>query len=143
MLVDFFHLLDTCLTLLYIIAFTSGVSGGVSDTSHGVQLQSNGYVRTASLYNRPGDDFYPNKGDLWSINFSSFGFSDSCITIPEIQRVSIVESGNDAWNIESIVTLVRGSSNLQVLTQDFSVNRWIDGDGDVSHRRFNLSFAGK
>jgi hypothetical protein len=57
--------------------------------------------------------------------------------------VSIVENGNDAWNIETIVTLVSDSSNrLQVLTRDFDVFRWIDGDGEVSHRCFDLSFAG-
>jgi hypothetical protein len=57
--------------------------------------------------------------------------------------VSIVENGNDGWNIETIVTLVSDSSNrLQVLTRDFNVFRWIDGNGAASHRRFDLTFAG-
>ena len=134
--------IGTCLTSLYIIAFTSGVTHGQSDTSHSIQLESNGVVRTISLYDRPGDDFQSHKGDLWSMHFSSFHFSDSCIRIPEIQRVSLVENGNDGWNIKTIVTLVNGSNRLQVLTQDFNVNRWIDGDEDLSYRRFDLSFAG-
>ena len=135
--------IGTCLTLLYIIAFTSGITNGQSDTSHSIQLESNGVVQTVSLiYNRPGDDYQSHKGDLWSMRFSSFHFSDSCIRIPEIQRVSLVESGNDGWNIQTIVTLVSGSNRLQVLTQDFSVNRWIDGDRGASYRRFDLSFAG-
>ena len=114
----------------------------MSDTSHSVQLESNGVMQTRSLYNRPGDDYLTNKGDLWSFNFqSSFGFN--CIRISDIDRVSIVENANDGWNIETIVTLVSDSSNrLQVLTRDFDVNRWIDGDGAASHRRFDLSFAG-
>ena len=114
----------------------------MSDTSHSVQLESNGIVRTRSLYNRPGDDYLSNKGDLWSFSFSS-SFGLSCIRISDIDRVSIVESGNDGWNIETIVTLVSDSSSrLQVLTQDFNVYRWIDGDGAASYRRFDLSFAG-
>ena len=128
--------------MLYIIAFTSGITNGHSDTSHSIQLESNGVVQTISLYDRPGDDSQSHKGDLWSMQFSSFHFSDNCIRIPEIQRVSLVESGNDGWNIQTIVTLVSGSNRLQILTQDFSVNRWIDGDRGASYRHFDLSFAG-
>ena len=80
---------------------------------------------------------------MWDIHFSSFGFCDSCIKIPEIERVSIVESGNDGWNIATVVTLVSNSSHYQVLTQDFDVNRWVDGDDLEAHRRFDLNFAGK
>ena len=124
------------------MAFTSDLDAAESDTSHSIQIQSNGVVRTLSLYDRPGDDFVANKGDIWDIGFSSFGFSDSCIRIPEIDRVSIVENGNDGWNIGTIVTLVSDSSNYQVLTQDFNVNRWIDGDEYTAYRRFDLNFAG-
>ena len=137
------YTIGTCLTLLYIIAFTSGIINGQSDTDHSIQLESNGVVRTVLLYNRPGDDYQSHKGDLWNMQFSSFHFSDSCIRISEIQRVSLVESSNDGWNIQTIITLVSaGSNRLQVLTQDFNVNRWIDGDRDLSYRRFDLSFAG-
>ena len=96
-------------------------------------------MRTASLYDRPGDDYQSNKGDLWTISFSSFGFSDSCIRIPEIQRVSIVlPTGNDDWNVETVVTLVSGSSNLQVITRDLGVNRWINGRMDLSSAGNNI-----
>ena len=133
----------SCLTQLYIIAFTSGMENAQSGTSHSVQIQLNGVVQTSLLYDRAGDDYQLNKGDLWDISFSTFGFSDSCITITEIQRVSIVESGNDGWNIETILTLVSDSRNLQVLTQDFGANHWIDGDHpSLAYRRFDLRFAG-
>ena len=127
----------SCLSKLYVMAFTSGLSGASSDTSHSVQLQYNGAVKTMDLYNRPGDDYLSNKGDLWELSLSA------CIKIPEIQRVSIVENGNDGWNIESIVTLVSDSSNIQVLTQDFDVNCWIDGDGAASHKQLDLTIPGK
>lgn len=63
-----------------------------------------------------------NKGDLWKINFSDFGFTDGCITIGEISGASIVENSNDGWNIDSIVTLVKDNrGGVEVLTQDLDV----------------------
>ena len=44
------------------------------------------------------------------------------------------------WNIESIATFVKDTAGgFEVLTQDFDVYRWVDGDGDSSHRRFDLT----
>ena len=95
------------------MAFTSGLSGAGSDSAFSVEIQLNGEVRTSQLYNRPGNDFDDNKGDLWDLLFSSFSFSESCIKISEIERIAIVDSGieSDDWNIETIVTLVDDSSN--------------------------------
>ncbi|MCG8623624.1 MAG: hypothetical protein MJE68_16730 [Proteobacteria bacterium] len=90
------------------MAFTSGVDDAGSDTSHIIEVQTIGQVRNLVLYDRPGDDMQKNKGDLWKINFSDFSFTDGCITIGEISGASIVENnGNDGWNIDSIVTLVK------------------------------------
>ena len=121
------------------MAFTSDLSGASSDTSHSIKLHYNGREKTMALYDRPGDDYMSNKGDLWELTLSG------CIKIRDIQRVSIVANGNDGWNIESIVTLVSDSSNIQVLTDNFDVNRWIDGDGPSSQRQFYLKLphAGK
>lgn len=56
--------------------------------------------------------------------------------------MSIIAGNNDSWNIDSIVTLVKDSGNgIQVLTQNLDVNRWIDGDGHHTHRRFELTLA--
>lgn len=83
-----------------------------------------------------------NKGDLWKIHFPEFHFTDTCIRISEIRQVSIIESSNDGWNIDSIVTLVRDSSNgVQVLTQNLDAYRWIDGDSHHTRRRFGLTMA--
>ena len=128
---------DSCLSKLYVMAFTSGVSGANSDSSHSIQLQYNGATKTMDLYNRPGDDYLSNKGDLWELSLSG------CIKFPEIQGVSVVENGNDGWNIGSIVTLVSDSRNMQVLTQDFDMNCWIDGDGSTSHKQLDLTLPGK
>ena len=122
------------------MGFTSNLWAAGSDTSHGIQIQYNtGAVRTMTLYDRPGDDYKPNKGDLWELSLSG----GHCIKLRDIIRVSIFEKGNDGWNIESIVTLVSDSSNIDVLTRDFHVNRWIDGNGASSHKQFDLTLPGK
>ena len=106
------------------MAFTSDLEHAETDTRSNIQLQyNNGNVQTMTLYGWPGDDFQSNKGDLWKFSLSG------CITLSAITSVSVVENGNDGWNIRSIVTLVRDPTDrIQVLTQNFGVNRWIDGD---------------
>ena len=92
------------------------------------------------LYDRPGDDYEPHKGDIWTYEMSTF-FPRRCVRIGDINEVAVSYGGNDGWNIETIVTLVKDSDDkYQLLTGDFSVNRWIDGDGAVQHRRFMLTF---
>ena len=117
------------------MAFTSGLAHADSDTNHNIELQYSGLVRTMTLYDRPGDDSQPNKGDLWEFSLSG------CVTLSAITRVSVAENGNDGWNIESIVTFVRdASSRIQVLTRNFGARRWIDGDHS-SQRRYDLTLS--
>ena len=126
------------------MAFTSGIPGAGSESTYSVQIKSNGLVRSSSLYNDlSGEDFEANKGYLLEIRFSSFGFSDNCITLAEVERVSIAGEGINDWNIQTIVTLVSDMSHYSALTEDFNVNHWIDGnDADPAIRRFDLNFAG-
>jgi hypothetical protein len=116
------------------LAFTSGLSDAGSDSEFGIQIQLNGDVRALTFLDRPGNDFQSNKGDMWDFVFSSFGFHESCMKILEIERVSIFQSGTLVGDL---------SNNYQVLTHDFNVNHWIDGNSaDSEHRRFDLNFAG-
>ena len=121
------------------MAFTSGIQDAdSSDATYQIQLQYyGGTVQTFTFYDRPGDDYLSNKGDLWQFSFSG------CITLSAISRVSIVaESGTDGWNIGSVVTLVGDShGRIQVLTRDFDANFWIDTDNSLYDRPFVLSFA--
>ena len=64
-----------------------------------------------------------------------------CIVPEDIEEIIMVESSDDGWNIESIVTFLRSGSDYQLATLDMEVNRWIDGDEDHSHRRFELSLV--
>ena len=129
------------MSLLYVIAFTPiQFTAGSGTLSHEVQVQYNGIVQNLYLYDRPGiNDYQQGKGDLWKFNLTIYG----CITISAIERVSVVQTGNGSWRIESIVTLVKDSSDeIQLLTRDFNVYRLIDGSNGNSQRQFNLTFAG-
>ena len=124
------------------MAFTSGEDKADSDTSHIIEVQTIGQVRNLVLYDRPGDDMQKNKGDLWKINFSDFDFTDGCITIGKISGASIIKNGDDGWNIDSVVTLVKDDrGGVEVLTQDLDKFRWVDGDGLPKYRRFDLTLA--
>lgn len=129
-------LIGSCLSTLYVMAFTSGLPSAGSDSPYQIQLHYNsGTVRTISLYDRPGDDYLENKGDLWQFSLSG------CITLSAISQVSIVADGTDGWNIGSVVTLVRDSQGrIQVLTRNFGSNFWIDTDNGFN-RPFILSLA--
>lgn len=133
---------DSCLATLYTIAFTSNEMYAGSDGVQTIQLQYNGSsMQNLTLHDRAGDDFLPNKGDVWESDLSHFG----CITLSGIKRVSVVASSNDGWNIESIVTLVSESTSkfnqIQVLTRDFDIFRWVDGDSMESYRHFDLTLS--
>ena len=102
-------------------------------------------VRHIELPDLPGDDFKKNRGDLWKIRLIWFDFPQSietCITRSDIQDVQIVEGSNDAWLIDSIVTLVKDKNgNSEILTCDLDVSQWIDGDGTSSERRLQLTIV--
>lgn len=129
----------SCLTHLYVLAFTSGVGGAGSDDGHSVELRTNTETRSVRLYDRPGDDYYPHKGDLWKISISDFHFNDHCIRIPELRGIALTEHSNDGWHIESVVTFVKSGYSYQLYSENFEANRWIDGNDHHSRRRFDLN----
>ena len=98
-------------------------------------------TRSVRLYNRPGDDYYSHKGDLWKIPISDFHFSDGSITVSEIIGIAITERSTDGWHIESIVTFMKSGSDYQLLSEDFEVNRWIDQNSGASNRRLDLTLV--
>ena len=72
-----------CGTELYVMAFTSGVRNAGSDDSPHMTIELTTHEKKdVTLYDRPGDDMYPNKGDLWEFRISLLHFStDKCISI--------------------------------------------------------------
>ena len=131
---------DGCISTVYTMAFTSGRANAHSDTGHYIKIRlHNNEERRVRFPDNPGDDMLKNKGDLWEISLSSFGFSMTCITKRDIHSVAIQEGGNDGWNIKSVATMVRSGSKFQILTANMNVNRWIDGNDHPSHRSFTLT----
>ena len=131
-----------CYQSLYILAFTSGKKHAGSNDAAKVEMRlRSGETRLVRLYNRPGDDYAKNKGDLWKISLSSFGFTDKCITRSDIKNLALVEGGRDGWNIDSVVTFLKHGSYYRLLSRDFNVYRWLDENGQLSHLRFDLTLV--
>ena len=63
------------------MAFSSNLNWGDFDSSYKIELQYNRGVKTMDLYNRHGDDYMSNKGDLWELSLSD------CIRLSEVQRM--------------------------------------------------------
>ena len=121
------------------MGFTSGLQDAQSHHSPYLQISlKNNEEGTVIFPDNPGD-MVQNKGDLWEINKSSFGFSVTCVTKKDIHSVTIKQGGNDGWNIKSIATMIRSGSKFQILTADMNVNRWIDGDQQLFHRSYTLT----
>ena len=108
---------------------------------HAVEVRTATETRSVALYDRPGDDYLSNKGDLWKIPISDFESTDDCITVSELIGIAITERSTDGWHIESVVTFVRSDSDYQLLSEDFEANRWIDQDSEDSRRRFDLTLV--
>ena len=124
-----------CATYLYVMGFTSNVGHAGSDDDHYVLINlKNGEERHLKLYDRKGNDMLENKGDLWKIPIRQFKFRERCITKSSISRITIEEGGDDGWNIESIITML----DDHLLSVDFHVNRWVDGNSDRRYRKFVL-----
>ena len=94
------------------MAYTSGIPSAGADAHHKIRLQAKGLSSIKTLPDLPQDDYLPHKGDLWKLNLRNFFGFTTCITINDIQQISILQGNNDGWNIESIVTLI-----LQLLTK--------------------------
>ncbi len=130
-----FVLTGTCLCRLYVLAFTSSRRYGSSFASHFLEVKIRG---KRLVKKRLGSYKKSNKGDLWKFNFNP----SLCVRIRDIQRVAIAAANRNSWNIDSIVTMVKDRKGKTfILTQNLDVFRWISKSGDISRRRFQLTFA--
>ena len=122
------------------MAYTSNLQNAGSDNSHRISLQVRGSTSTKYLPDLPGDDYSPNRGDLWKLDLDNFFGFTGCIRINDINSISILQGNNDGWNIDSIVTFAVVDQNSWELTSaDFDVFQWIDGDSEANEREFTLS----
>ena len=136
------HTADDCLDEIYVLGFTSGKKHAGAQDCHSIEIRANGETRIIKLPNLEGDDYKEDKGDLWKIEINDFGFDEGCIELDDVEAIAIHASNNDGWNIESIVTFFKSNpDSYQLASVDFEVNRWIDGNRDDSHERFQLNMV--
>jgi len=124
------------------MAFTSNYRNADSDLDHGIELRVRGRTYRKELPNLPKNDYESEKGDLWELDLHNFFHINSCTRVNDIDEIAIVESSDDGWNIDSIVTfLVVNRHYWELSSVDLDVYRWIDGDGHYSRRRFSLTLV--
>ena len=100
-----------------------------------------GQTKLIGLPNLPGNDFSMNKGDLWKLSFENdLGFTD-CMTLGDLDAITIVADSTDGWNIDSIASYVCAAENCQEATHDFDVFQWIDTNREPEDERFSLTNA--
>ena len=100
-----------------------------------------GQTKLIRLPNLPGNDFSRNKGDLWKLSFENdLGFTD-CMTLGDLNAITIVADSTDGWNIDSIAAYVCAAGNCQEATHDFDVFQWIDTNREPEDERFSLTNA--
>ena len=122
------------------MAFTSGVSDAGSNLDHIIKLQAKGFNSAHFLPDLPKGNFEQQKGDLWKLSMEDFFGFTTCITIYDIQNISIVAGSIDGWNIESIVTFaVVNKTNWKHISADYNVNKWVDLNSGAERKEFPLS----
>ena len=94
---------------------------------------------SARFPNNEGNDMSEDKGDLWRIPISDFGFSKQCVLLEDFDMILVQEGGNDGWYISSIFTVAAAGGGYTLLTADVDVNKWIDGNGSDSERQLILT----
>ena len=135
-----------CLETIHVWAKTGTVGNTGSDDSPFIEIDAVSQVRSLRLPDLPADDYTEGKVDMFRIPMGDFGFSvytwsgvSSCVRPSDIQRITIVEGGDDGWNIEHIlVTGIMYNGQFDMLAENMFANRWIDGDGGSGDERFDL-----
>ena len=123
------------------MAYTSDLRDAGSDSSHKISLQVNGSTSTGRFPYLPGNEYYPNRGDIWKLHLTDFFGFTGCITKSDIDHISVLQGSVDGWNIESIVTFAVVSEYWELTSADFNVFQWLDGDFKEERGEFTLSLV--
>ena len=129
-----------CINYLYISALTSNLPNSQSKTDHNVTLLAKGVESTIKLPDLPKGKFQQGEGDLWKLSIEADFSITTCITLDDIQSISLVAASDDGWNVGSITTFAVVSSDCKkLISADYDVNQWVDGNGADGHVEFVLS----
>ena len=124
------------------MAYTSDIYNSQSNTPHNVTLLAKGLESTQTLPDLPKGNFEQALADQWKLDIKDFFGFDSCITLDDIQGISIIANSNDAWNIGSIVTFaVNDNDCREQISADYSIDQWIDGNGAAENVEYQLSLT--
>ena len=123
------------------MAFTGTSRNSFTSNPPTIILQVNDEVGKIALPTPTGNEFSPGKGDLWRVDISNFKFTDTCVTKGDVSKITLEETGNDGWLVDSIVTFLRSDGAFILLSVDIDVNRWIDGNGGTELEQFSLTIV--
>ena len=131
-----------CINYLYVMAVTSDVYNSQSKTDHNITVMAKGLTSTIRLPDLPNGNFEKGVGDLWKLDIKTDFKFTTCITLCDIQSISIIPDSIDAWNIGSIVTFASVDGDCwEMVSADYNIDQWVDGDGDIKNRGFALSLT--
>ena len=125
------------------MAFTDEATNSFTSDFPTIELTVDEETQSVQLPGLEGLSFTSNKGDLFTIELSDFGFEADCIKKWDVDEVAVVAGGTDGWLIDSIVTFLRAEedASFTLLTSDIAVDQWIDGNGGPSQRRLDLTIV--
>ena len=115
--------------------YTSDLGDTGAGDPHRIRLQVKGSASTRILPHLRGS----KAGDIWKLHLTDFFGFTGCITINDIDRISILKSSSDGWNIESIATFAVVSEYWELTSADFNVIQRVDGDSEDDCKEFTLS----
>ena len=124
------------------MAVTSDVYNSQSKTDHNITVMAKGIASTIRLPDLPNGNFEKGVGDLWKLDIKTDFKFTTCITLCDIQSISIIPDSNDAWNIGSIFTFAAVDGDCwEMVSADYNIDQWVDGDGAAENRGFALSLT--
>ena len=129
--------LAACIDEVIVMTFTSDRNDAESTDNFDLELEVNGDTYIAEFGTTTKDG-----GQLWKFAISDFHNIPSCVTKQDIEEIAIEEDTDDAWNIQSVLTVLRAGGDYELATMDMDVFQWVDGDNtfsnDVRHFELNL-----
>ena len=87
-------------------------------------------------------NFEKELADQWKLDMQTFFDFNTCITLDDIEGISIKANSNDAWNIGSVVIFaVSDNDCFEQISADYNIDQWIDGNGADDSKGYKLSLT--
>ena len=124
------------------MAYTSDVRNSQSNTRHNITILAKGLESIQILPDLPKGNFETEVADQWKLDMQNFFDFKTCITLDDIEGISIKANSDDAWNIGSIVTFAVSDNDCnEQISADYSIDQWIDGNGANDSKEYKLSLT--